>query len=107
MLGGDFVHTMNLLFVFHSSRLGTAVYFLGVRTGRGVPSAKSQSIETPGTSLARSRFTFDGEKEVEMNEICPACGKTKGRWSENNCRGCKGEDGVTYCSQRCAGRTEV
>ena len=39
-----------------------------------------------------------------IDETCPACDKRRSYWSENNRRGCRGEDGSQYCSQLCAGR---
>ena len=36
-------------------------------------------------------------------EDCPQCGRRRSQWRENLGRGCPGDDGELYCSQRCAG----
>jgi hypothetical protein len=51
-------------------------------------------------------MTSPAGREVPRQDACPECGRSRSQWRENNGRGCRGDDGTTYCSQWCAGRLE-
>lgn len=45
------------------------------------------------------------ERDLEVQEPCPGCGKPRAEWTEGTGEGYPTEDELVFCSEQCAVRT--